>query len=52
VAVTMMGQKVSVTYKADSKQVTLNASGQQLVFTIDKDGCLNGGDAYGKLCKL
>jgi hypothetical protein len=50
--VTMQGQKVDVTYKVDGNKVLLNVSGQQLPLDIDKDGCLNGGDTYGKLCKL
>lgn len=51
VTVTMQGQKMNVTYKVDGNKVLLNVSGQQFVFDIGNDGCLNGGDAFGKYCK-
>jgi hypothetical protein len=51
VTLTMMEQKIRVTYKLDGKQVLLVANGMQMVFDIDKDGCLDGGGLYGKFCK-
>jgi hypothetical protein len=51
VTLTMMEQKIRVTYTIDGKQLLLNANGQQMVFDIDKDGCLDGGSLYGKFCK-
>lgn len=51
VTLTMMQQKVRVTYKVDGKQLLLSANGQQMVFDIDGDGCLDGGGLYGKFCK-
>ena len=51
VTLTMMQQKVRVTYKVDGKQLLLSANGQQMVFDIDNDGCLDGGGLYGKFCK-
>ena len=51
VTLTMMEQKVRVTYKIDGSQLLLSANGQQMVFEIDKAGCLDGGGVYGKFCK-
>jgi hypothetical protein len=51
VTLTMMQQRIRVTYTIDGKQLLLNANGQQMVFDIDKDGCLDGGNLYGKFCK-
>lgn len=51
VTLTMMQQKIRVTYKVDGKQVLFVANGQQMVFDIDKDGCLDGGGLFGKFCK-
>ncbi|MGH9564277.1 MAG: hypothetical protein ACRD3S_22720 [Terracidiphilus sp.] len=48
---TMMQQKVRVTYKIDGKQLLLSANGRQMVFDIDGNGCLDGGGLYGKFCK-
>jgi hypothetical protein len=51
VTLTMMEQKVRVSYKVDGKQLLLSANGQQMVFDIESDGCLNGGALYGRFCK-
>lgn len=51
VTLSMMAQKIRVTYKIDGKQLLLSANGQQMVFDIESDGCLNGGELYGKFCK-
>jgi hypothetical protein len=51
VTLTMMQQKIRVTYKVDGKQLLLNANGQQMVFDIKDDGCLDGGNLFGKFCK-
>jgi hypothetical protein len=51
VTLSMMGQNVRVTYTIDGKQLLLNANGQQMVFDIGSDGCLDGGTVYGKFCK-
>ena len=51
VTLSMMAQKIRVTYKVDGKQLLLSANGQQMVFDIESDGCLNGGELYGKFCK-
>jgi hypothetical protein len=48
----MMQQRFRVTYKIDGKQLLMaGPNGQELVFDIDKDGCLDGGGLYGKFCK-
>jgi len=51
VTLTMMEQKIRVTYTIEGKQLLLNANGQQMVLDIDGDGCLDGGNLYGKFCK-
>jgi len=51
VTLTMMQQKIRVTYKIDGKQLLLSANGQQMVFDIDSSGCLDGGGLFGKFCK-
>ena len=51
VTVSMMAQTIRGSYKIDGKQVLITLSGQQQVFTIDNDGCLDGGGVFGKFCK-
>jgi hypothetical protein len=51
VTLTMMQQRIRVTYKIDGKQLLLSANGQQMVFDIDSKGCLDGGGLFGKFCK-
>ncbi len=51
VTITMMEQTLRGTYKLDGKQVILILNGQQQVFALDGDGCLDGGGLYGKFCK-
>ena len=51
VSITMAGQTAQGTYKIDGKQVTVTFEGQQAIFTIDGDGCLNAEGGFGKLCK-
>ncbi|HEV2170405.1 MAG TPA: hypothetical protein VGR40_05635 [Candidatus Binatus sp.] len=47
----MMEQTFRANYKIDGKQVLLIVNGQQEVFNIDSDGCLDGGNLFGKFCK-
>jgi hypothetical protein len=51
VNLTMLEQTIRANYKVEGKQVLLIISGQQQVFTIDDDGCLDGGGMFGKFCK-
>jgi hypothetical protein len=51
VTLTMMQQRIRVPYKIDGKELLLSANGQQMVFEIDSDGCLDGGGLFGKFCK-
>jgi hypothetical protein len=51
VTLTMMQQHIRVPYKIDGKQLLLSANGQEMVFEIDSDGCLDGGGVFGKFCK-
>jgi hypothetical protein len=47
----MMDQTFRANYKIDGKQVLLIVNGQQELFNIDDDGCLDGGNLFGKFCK-
>jgi hypothetical protein len=51
VIVTMLEQKFQVSYKIDGKHLLLSLNGQQLVFDILDDGCIDGGGNFGKFCK-
>jgi hypothetical protein len=51
VNVQMMEQTMRATYKVEGNQVLLNFNGQQPVFKLDDDGCLDGGNLFGKFCK-
>jgi hypothetical protein len=51
VELTMMAQTVRAPYKIDGESLLITVQGQTQVFKIDKDGCLDGGDVFGKLCK-
>lgn len=51
VDITMMEQTVRANYKVDGKQVLLIVNNQQEVFNIDDNGCLDGGNLFGKFCK-
>jgi hypothetical protein len=51
VNISMMEQTVRASYKIDGKQVLLNVNGAQQVFTLDAEGCLDGGGLFGKFCK-
>src|SRR5271156_151226 len=43
------GDSVDITIM--SQTVLLSVNGQQQVFTLDDDGCLDGGAMFGKFCK-
>ena len=51
VNISMMEQTVRANYKIEDKQVLLIVNGQQEVFNLDADGCLDGGNLFGKFCK-
>jgi hypothetical protein len=51
VDLTMMEQKIRANYKVDGKQVLIIVNGVQQVFNLDADGCLDGGNMFGKFCK-
>jgi len=51
VELTMMDQTVRATYKIDGDSVLITVQGQQQVFKIASDGCIDGGAMFGKLCK-
>jgi PBP1b-binding outer membrane lipoprotein LpoB len=39
------------TYVVEGDKVKISAAGMTQIFTIDKNGCLNGGEMIGKFCK-
>jgi hypothetical protein len=47
----MMEQTIRASYKIDGDSVLIIVNGQQQVFKIQSDGCLDGGELMGKLCK-
>jgi hypothetical protein len=51
VTLTMLEQKIRANYKIDAKQLLIIVNGQQEVFDIDGDGCLDGGGMWGKFYK-
>jgi hypothetical protein len=51
VNILMMEQLFRANYKIDGDQVLFIINGQQAVFKLEGDGCLNGGNLYGKFCK-
>ncbi|MEX6688178.1 hypothetical protein QTN47_11765 [Danxiaibacter flavus] len=51
VEISAMGITQSGTFKKDGDKVTISIAGENHVFTIDKDGCLDGGGLIGKYCK-
>lgn len=51
VNITMMEQTIRTNYKIEGKQLLLSLNGQQAIFNIDDQGCLDGGNMFGKFCK-
>jgi hypothetical protein len=51
VNISMMEQTVRASYKLEGNQVLLIVNGQQEVFKLDAQGCLDGGTLFGKFCK-
>ncbi|WP_340124614.1 hypothetical protein [Methylobacter svalbardensis] len=39
-------------YLIEDDKVKISSAGQTQVFTIDKNGCLDGGQMIGKFCKM
>jgi hypothetical protein len=51
VELTMMGQTGRASYKIDGDSLLVTVQGQQQVFKILSDGCIDAGAVFGKLCK-
>jgi hypothetical protein len=51
VTLTMLQQRIRVTYQVDGKQLLLTANGQQMVFDIVDGNCLDGGGLFGRFCR-
>ncbi len=46
-----MASLIRLTVHPNRFENTRLVNGQQEVFNIDDDGCLNGGGVFGKFCK-
>ncbi len=51
VELTMLEQTFRTSYKIDGGSLVIDLRGQQQVFKIGSDGCLDGGGLLGTLCK-
>jgi hypothetical protein len=51
VELTFMGSTSEATYVVEGDKVKISAAGQTQIFTVDKQGCLDGGGIVGKYCK-
>jgi hypothetical protein len=51
VTTTAMGSTAQGPYTVNGQQVMITIGGQTEPFTIDGDGCLDGGTDIGKYCK-
>jgi len=49
--ITVLGQIRRLSYKLEGKKVIMTFGNESNVFTINDDGCLDGGQMIGKLCK-
>ncbi len=50
--ITMMGITKEISYEMEGNKVKLKGEDNSItVFTIDENGCLDGGEMLGKLCK-
>jgi hypothetical protein len=47
----MMGATTECTYEKEGNQVKLINGDKNQILTIDKNGCLDGGEMMGKYCK-
>lgn len=48
---TLVGPTVAGTYEVRNDRVHITHSGATEVYPIDRDGCIDGGWVYGRLCK-
>jgi len=46
-----MGTTSELSYEREGDKVKISNNGQNAVFTIDKQGCLVGGEVLGTYCK-
>lgn len=51
VEITFMGQTKEATYVVEDEKVKITIDGETQVFTVDDDGCIDGGGIIGKYCK-
>jgi hypothetical protein len=51
VQVEQMGTTIECTYEKNGDQVKLISGEKNQILTIDKNGCLDGGEIMGKFCK-
>ena len=51
VEITAMGQTKAGNYELEDKKVKIIIAGDNVIFTIDDKGCLDGGTIVGTFCK-
>jgi hypothetical protein len=51
VEITAMGQTKAGNYELEDKKVKIIIAGENVIFTIDDKGCLDGGNIVGTFCK-
>ena len=51
VELSFMGSISEATYALEGDRVKISAGGMTQIFTLDKQGCLDGGGIVGKYCK-
>ncbi len=51
VQIVMMGTATECKYEKDGDQIKIINGDKNQIITIDKDGCLDGGEIMGKFCK-
>ena len=51
VEITAIGQTKGGNYELEDHKVKITVAGDNVIFTIDDKGCLDGGNIVGKFCK-
>lgn len=51
VEVGKFGSVSELTYEIENDRIKVSRGGQTQILTVDKDGCLEGGNMMGKYCK-
>lgn len=51
VEITFHGVTKEGTYEKDGDKIVVTAGGDNCIFTVDENGCIDGGGRVGKYCK-